>query len=131
MAWAKIPSAPEEICETKPKRTKPAQLRWLHRLRDNVGHDPPCVHRPCVNGSVHRVWLVWFGESPAGAQQRAVVGTAALPSTLCEQTSSLDVGAWQLCNEETVGVNQQQGFACAVPMAPTKERCTKQLSLPR
>jgi len=51
----------------------------------------------------------------------AVVGTIALPSTLYKQTSILDVRAWQLFNEETVGVNQQQGFACAVPTSPTKE----------
>jgi len=43
------------------------------------------------------------------------------PPSLCKQTSRLDVTAWQLFNEETVGGNQQQGFACAAPMAPTKE----------
>jgi len=43
----------------------------------------------------------------------------------------VDVRAWQLCNEVTVGVNQQQGFACAVPMALTKEchNCTTFASL--
>jgi len=33
----------------------------------------------------------------------------------------VDVGAWQLCSEDTVGGCQQQGFAFAVPRAPTKE----------
>jgi len=50
-------------------------------------------------------------------------GAIASPSTLYRQTSFLDIRAWQLHNEDTVGVNQQQGFTCAAPRAPTKEHC--------
>jgi len=44
------------------------------------------------------VGLVWFGNSPAGAEQRAVViGTVALPSTpSTTKHPLLDVRAWQL-----------------------------------
>ena len=41
--------------------------------------------------------LVWFGKSPAGAEQRAVVvGTVALPSTPSTTKHPQDVRAWQL-----------------------------------
>jgi len=54
-------------------------------------------------------------------RSKGQVGALALPSSPPLTNICLDVRAWQLFNEETVGVNQQQGFACAVPMALTKE----------
>jgi len=51
--------------------------------------------------AVSRFWfgLVWFGKSPAGAEQRVVVaGAIALPSTPSTAKHPQDVRAWQLFN---------------------------------
>ena len=47
-----------------------------------------------------RFGLVWFGKSPP-VSDRGPVGTLALPARPLKEE-----GAWQLFNEETVGMNQ-------------------------